>query len=197
MKTLTSKENEALLLIFKDYAVEYNANSLSKKLSITPRGALKILKNLRAENLLISKQFGKAVFYKINLEDNYAHAVIESLLIKESRERAGRWIFDFKDMFKYVQIAVIFGSALRNYKEARDIDVLLIFEKGKFKEVMRIIDDKNEISTKPIHPITMTLADLKTNLEKKNAAMMSAVREGCILYGYDKLIEVIKNVTKF
>ncbi len=197
MKSLTNKECEALLLIFKDFKTDYNANSISKKLNITPRGALKILKKLYSENILASKQMGKAVFYKINTEDVYATKLIEMLLIKQSREHAKKWISEFEKIFKEIKMAVIYGSVLRNQKEAHDIDLLLIIDKGKYKIVKKFIDEKNTVLTIPLHPLIMTLPDIKNNLHKQNPALINAIKEGCVLYGYDIIVEVLKDVAGF
>lgn len=197
MKTPTKKENEALLLIFRDFSSDYNANSLSKKLSITPRGTLKILNNLYSEKVLVRRKLGKAVFYKFNFDDDYARKLIEALLIKEARENAARWLHEFGGLAETAQIVLIYGSITRNYDKSKDIDLLVIIKKEKYKEVKKFIDEKNNISYKPIHPLIMTLSDLEKNLKNKNPAMINAIREGYILHGYDKMIEVIKNVTSF
>ncbi len=197
MKMPTEKENEALLLIFKDFISDYNANSISKKLSITPRGALKILNSLYSEKTLVRKKLGKAIFYKINFEDDYAKKLIETLLIKESKEKAARWLHEFGGLAETAQIVLIYGSTVRNYDKAKDIDLLLIIEKEKYKKIKKFIDEKNDISYKPTHPLIMTLSDLKKNLKNKNPAMMNAIREGYVLNGQDKLVEVMKNVTSF
>jgi len=197
MKTLTGKEGEALLALFKDFAADYNANSLSKKLSITPRGTLKILKNLYSEKLLIKKQMGKAAFYKVNLDDAYANKLVETLLIKESREKASRWLAEFEGLFGKSQIALIYGSAIRDYDKAKDIDLLIVIDKEKYKEASKWVDEKNNTSFKPLHGLIMTLPDLEQNLRDKNPAMINALREGYTLSGYEPLIEVIKNVTSF
>lgn len=197
MKTPTEKENEALLLIFKDFSSDYNANSISKKLYITPRGSLKILNSLYSEKTLVRKNLGKAIFYKINFEDNYAKKLIETLLIKESREKAARWLDEFGGLAETEQIVLIYGSTIRNYDKAKDIDLLVIIGKERYKEVKKFIDEKNNISYKPIHPLIMTLSDLEKNLKNKNPAMINAIKEGYVLHGHDKMIEVIKNVTSF
>ncbi len=197
MKTPTEKENEALLLIFRDFSSDYNANSISKKLNITPRGALKILNNLYSEKTLIRRKLGKAMFYKVNFEDNYAKKFIETLLMKETREKASRWLSEFEGLFEFIQAGLIYGSAVRNYEKAKDIDLLIIIEKERYKEISKLIDEKNRILIKPIHPLIMFSSDLEKNLKNKNPAMINAIREGYILHGYDRLIDVIKHVTSF
>lgn len=197
MKTPTGKENEALLLIFKDFSTDYNANSISKKLNITPRGALKILNKLYSEKVLIRRKLGKAIFYKVNFEDDYAKKLIETLLMKEAREKAARWLSEFEGLFGAIQIGLIYGSAVRNYEKARDIDLLLIIEKEKYKEISKLVEEKNRILIKPIHPLIMVSSDLEKNLKNKNPAMINAIREGHIFYGYAEIMEVIKHVTSF
>jgi predicted nucleotidyltransferase len=197
MPTLTRKENEVLLILFKDFSRNYNANSLSKHVNITPRGALKILKNLQKQKLLISKKFGKAVFYKVNLNDYYTFRMIETLLIYEAREKASRWLSEFNELFKDIEIAIIFGSMVRKPKKANDIDLLLVFKRKKMKQVKQFINEKNRILLKPIHPVLQSLDDIKNNLRKRNPVILNVLRQGYVLHGYDKIIEVIKDVTTF
>lgn len=127
MASLTIKESEILLKIFKDFSKAYNANSISKEVNISARGALKILKNLEKEHLVISRKLGKATFYKINLEDIYVRKIIETLLIKESRDKAQRWIDEFKEVFKDAEAIIIFGSIIKNPQHANDIDIILVY----------------------------------------------------------------------
>ena len=197
MSSLTPKETEVLLVLFKDFSKNYNANSISKQVGITPRGALKILKNLQKQNLLIHKKFGKAVFYKLNLDDYYTFRTIETLLIYEARKKASRWLFEFKELFKDIEIAIIFGSIIREPKKANDIDLLLVFKQKKMKQVKQFISEKNRILLKPIHPVMQSLKDIKKNLKKKDPVVLNALRRGYILHGFDKIIKVVKSVTNF
>ena len=52
MVNLTEKEKEALLILFKDFSSYYNANSLSKKISISHVGAQKLLKRFKEAGLI-------------------------------------------------------------------------------------------------------------------------------------------------
>ncbi len=197
MNSLTPTENAVILTLFKDFSKNYNANSISKPMEITPRGALKILKHLKKLNLVVSKQFGKATFYKVNLEDYYTLRTVETLLISEAREKASRWLYEFQELFKHVEIAVIFGSIIKSPKEANDVDVLLVFPQKQMNSVNAFIQEKNKILLKPIHPIMQSPKDIKANLKKKDAVIFSALKQGYVLQGYDKLVEAVKNVTSF
>ena len=194
MAALTHKESEIILHIFKNYRREYNANSLSKEIRITARGALKIVKKLEEKGILIGKKMGKAIFYKLNLEDNYSIKLIETLLISEAREKALRWLHEFQEIYRDAQIIIIFGSAIKSYKEARDIDILFVIDKKNYNKINSFAEQKNKILLKPIHAIVQTINDLQTNLKKKNPAIINAIKSGYVLHGYDKLIGVIKNV---
>ena len=194
MASLTNKESEILLKLFKDFNRDYNANSISKEVKVTPRGALKILKKLEENKLIKGRQLGRAVFYHVNLEDEYVCKIIETLLIAEAREKASRWLEEFKDIFKDSDIIIVFGSIIRNPKEANDIDVLFVFKESKYRKIADFIKDKNKILFKKIHDIPMTIKDLSENL-KHNKAIIDAVGTGYVLSGSDKLIKVVKNVT--
>ena len=193
MKGLSDKEIEILLVLFKDFSTDYNANNITKKIRITPAGDFKAMKKLEKKRLITGKKMGKAVFYKLNLDDYYTFRTMETLLISESREKASRWLKEFKDLFNHVEIAIIFGSIIKYPKKANDIDLLVIFKKEKNNIVNKIIDKRRVLLIKAIHLVKQTPEDLNKNL--KNKVILSAIKNGCILHGYDKLLGVIKNVT--
>ena len=195
MKGLTKKESEILLSLFKDFTNNYNANSLSKKIGITPRGALKMLKNLKSQNILTSREFGKAVFYKINLGDEYAIKLMSILLMEEAREKASRWLSEFKELLECVDIAIIFGSIIRNPKTANDIDLLIVFKKERYSMIEKEINQKREISSKVIHVVKQTPDNLIKNLKKKDEVVLNIIKSGYVLQGYEKLVKIIENVT--
>jgi len=194
MKGLSDKDIEILLLLFKDSFVDYNANSITKKIKITPAGAFKAMKRLEKRKLIKGKKMGKAVFYKLNLSDYYVFRTMETLLINEAREKASRWLDEFKELFNYVDIVIIFGSVVRNLKKANDIDLFVVFRKGKEDAVNNVIKGRRLISTRPIHVIKQTSKDLNRNLKKKDKVILNIIKSGYVLCGYEKLLEVIKNV---
>ncbi|KKQ17848.1 MAG: hypothetical protein US31_C0015G0014 [Berkelbacteria bacterium GW2011_GWA1_36_9] len=194
MVSLTKKESEILMKLFKDFSKNYNSNSISKELAVSPRGALKVLKHLEKENLVIGKRMGKAVFYKLNLEDLYTRKIIETLLIEETRNKAQRWLNEFGQVLEYTEIVIIFGSIIKNPQHAKDVDLLLVYNRKDYQKVSTFIDAKNKVLFKKIHDIPQTIGDLKDNL-KKNPAIIDAIRTGYVLNGYDKIIEVIKDVS--
>ena len=188
---ITKKESEILLVLFKDFTTWYNATSLSKVINITPRGSLKALKNLEKIELVISKKFGKAIQYKINF-NNITKKTLELILLEEAERKYKRWFYEFEN-FEKPNILILFGSVIRN-KDYKDVDLLIIIENKDHKAIMNLIDKKNEILTKPIHPVFQTMEDLKNNIQKKDKVILDALKTGIVLKGQKEIIEVIENV---
>src|SRR3989344_4373660 len=195
MISLTEKERETLLLLFKDFAAYYNANSISKILKISHVGAQKIFKRLLKENLIKDQQIGKSIIYRLRLEDDYVRKLISFLLADEANSKFKRWNEEFKALFKENRIIMLFGSAAKNYEAARDIDIMVVVDKKNHREVKKIMNEKQELLPKQLHSIEMTEEDLTNNIKKRQGAIMEIIKNAVILYGQDKYVEVIKNVS--
>lgn len=189
---LTKKEGEIMMVLFKDFTTWHNATSISKIIKITSRGSLKALKNLEKREFVTSKQFGKAIQYKINFS-NLAKKTIELLLLEEAEKKYKRWVDEFKDL-KEAKILILFGSLLKK-RDYEDVDLLIIIENKDYKTVMDIIDKKNKVLMKPIHPVSQTIEDLRNNLLKKDEVILDALRTGIVLKNQKEIIDIIENVT--
>jgi len=142
MVILTAKEREAIIILFKDFTTFYNANSISKILNISHVGAQKIFKRLLEENILNSRLIGKSRIYKLNLNDNYVLQLVSFLLADEANA-AKRWKEEFKELFKKERIIIIYGSVIKNYVHAHDIDIMVIMDNKDIKEVPVVITNPN------------------------------------------------------
>ena len=141
MESITKNEFRIVLVLFKEFFRDYNANSLSKKLGLTSMGTLKILKNLEKKGIVNSKQFGKAFFYKLNFESDYVQRYLDFILQKEAIEassRVKRWVNELKSFKKFATIGILFGSVLKSDK-FKDVDLLLILDKQKNVEVNKLM----------------------------------------------------------
>src|SRR3989344_2102132 len=193
MKDITKKEMELILTIFKNPTDDFNANNISIKIGITPMGALKIMKRLEKQGILISKKIGKAVFYKINLDKDYVDDYLIFLLKREaelSSPYIKRWINEARRI-NSADIAILFGSALKKESKANDIDILIVTDQKRFKKAKNEIEDINEISEPKLHAVYQTLNDLKENIRRKDAVVLSAIK-GIIAIGYRDLIKILK-----
>ncbi|MBI2575791.1 nucleotidyltransferase domain-containing protein [Candidatus Woesearchaeota archaeon] len=194
MVILTQKEREAVLILFKEYTTFFNANSISKVLSISHVGAQKIFKRLIHEDLLISKTIGKSITYKLNFANDYAAHLVAFLLADEAT-KFNRWKEEFRELFKNNRIVMLFGSAIKDYAHARDIDILVVSENKELKEVNAVLKKKEAILPKKVHTIHLTHSDLLENLKKKDKAIVDIVKNAIILFGQDTYVGIVKNVT--
>ena len=194
MTTLTQKERETVLILFKDYTTFYNANSVSKILNISHVGAQKIFKRLLRENVVISKTIGKSITYKLNFNNDYVSHLVSFLLADEAN-KFKRWKEEFKELFKKDRIIMLFGSTVKDYAHAHDIDLMIVIENKEVKEVNAFLKKKEEILPKKLHAIKLNRHDLLENLKKKDKAFVDIIKNAIILYGQEKYVEILKNVT--
>ncbi len=190
MKEITKAEMNIVLTIVKSPEVIYNANSLSKVIGITPMGALKILKRLETENIVKSKKIGKAVTYRINVGNSYAHRYVSLLLIREAQSanpQVKRWITEVKKINK-AEVIVLFGSVLEK-SDPNDIDILLITDQKRFSGLQKEIEELNEINIKKIHPMYQTYGDIIKNIKKRDKPLLNAIK-GIVVFGEDEFLEI-------
>ncbi len=196
MKEITKAEMDVVLTLVKSPEVIYNANSLSKVIGITSMGTLKILKRLESENIVKSKKIGKAITYRINIEESYSRKYVSLLLVREAQYTSSivkRWINELKKI-KNAEIIVLFGSVL-NKQNPNDIDVLLVTDQKRFSKLQKEIEEINEINVKKIHPLYQTYNDLIKNIKKRDKSVISAIK-GIIVFGEEKFIEVYNESRK-
>lgn len=196
MKEITQAEMNVVLTLVKSPEVIYNANSLSKVIGITPMGTLKILKRLEQENILKSKKIGKAITYKVNVEDSYAHKYISLILVREAQyanPQIKRWISEVKKI-KKTDVIILYGSVLER-SDPNDIDVLLITNQRRFAKLQQEIKELNEINIKKIHPMYQTYNDIIKNIKKRDKPILNAIK-GIIIFGEEKFMEIYNESRK-
>jgi len=194
MTATTQLEKKIVLRLFKDFTVDYNSSSIAKVLNKTRVGAFKALNSLEKDSIVKGRNLGKARFYKISLEDEYAKKNVETLLMEEAKSYT-RWKDELNELFRLTHIVILFGSIIRNEKKANDIDLLLVFDKKNNNKVNQFIKEKNQLLIKKLHPIKQTRDDLRKNILKRDKVILDAIRSGIVLHGYGKIMGMIKNVT--
>lgn len=193
MKDITSKEMLFVLSIVKSPEIEYNANSIAKLIGVSSMGALKIAKRLEKENILIARKLGKAKFYKVNFNNDYARQYIK-LLFKREAEQSDPyirvWLSEIKKI-KNAYAAILFGSLLRKHKEAKDIDAVLITDKKRFQKLKKEVDGINLVNVKRLHPIYQTKDDFRKNIKKGDKPLLSAIK-GIVVFGEDTILSLLE-----
>ena len=196
MVHLTENEREALLILFKDFNTYYNANSLSQVLNISHVGVQKIFKRFKNEEITKTKKIGKSIVHKLTLEDDYVQKLISFLLVDETNNNK-RWKREFEELYKNDRIVLIYGSIIKNYKMANDIDIMIILKRNDIHEVDKYVLEKNKILSKKIHCIKLTENDMYKNVKDKNKSIIDIIKNAIVLSGYDKYVGIIKNVKSF
>src|SRR3989344_8879610 len=155
MISLTPNEKKLILLLFKDFSHYYNSNSISKIIGISRVGAMKIFKKLLKENLVHGTKIGNSINYKLNLNEDYARKLMAFLLAEEATNY-NRWKEEFKELFKGERIIILFGSIIRNYDAARDIDLMIILKRKEERKVNVVLKERETILPKKLHTIKLT-----------------------------------------
>jgi len=190
MKEITRSEMDIVLKLVKSPEADYNANSLSKAIGISAMGALKILKRLEHESILKSKKIGKAVIYRVNMENSYARRYVSLILSREavhSSPQVKRWVEELKKI-KKAEVVVLFGSVLEK-PNPNDVDVLLLTDQKRFPKLQQEIKELNEINIKKIHPLYQTHSDIIKNIKKKDKPLLNAIK-GIVVAGEEKFLEI-------
>ena len=188
-----SKEQEILKILFKEFKERYNSRNLSKKINISHAGAFKLLKKLEERKIVLAKKIGKANIYSINLENNVAIKELELLLAIEAQNYQN-WLEEFRELNEKSSLVILFGSIIRNEKEAKEIDLFVVSEKNKLPEIKKIIEDKNKLTAKKMHVIIQTKEDFIKDIKNKNKVSLEIIKTGIILFGNENLIKYMKEI---
>ncbi|MDD4877954.1 MAG: winged helix-turn-helix domain-containing protein [Candidatus Nanoarchaeia archaeon] len=192
MENISGTEMQFVLTVLKSPEQEYNANSISKELNISPMGALKIARKLEKEGIIKLKEMGRARFYSISFESQYVKQYLRFLLMKEAEEAPPyikMWIREIRKV-KNAEIAVIFGSVLQKQDKANDVDVLLATGQKKFADLKKEVEAINKVNTKKVHSIYTTLDILGISFKNHEKAVLDAVK-GVVVIGEDNFLELL------
>jgi predicted transcriptional regulator len=193
MEGASSTEMQFALTVLKSPEHEFNANSISKELNISPMGALKIARKLEKEGIIILKEMGRAKFYSICFESPYAVQYLKFLLMREAEQAlpyVKMWIREIRKI-KNADIAIIFGSVLKKQDKANDIDVLLVTGQNKFAMLKKEVEAINKVNIKKVHTLYQDMYSIRKNLKNHDMAVLDAVN-GVVAIGEDKFLELLQ-----
>lgn len=194
MEKLT-KEQEIIKLLFKDFSASYNSRNISKIIGISHAGAFKIFKKLEKREIVKSKRIGKALIYSLNMKNPITCKEIEMALVIEA-QNFRRWIEEFRELEDKIKFLILFGSIIRNEKAARDIDLLIVAYKEKFKDIEKIIEETQKYTNRKIHPLIQTLENFTKDVGKKNKVMLEILKTGIVLFGQEEFRKTLELILK-
>ena len=166
----TKLEMQIVKYLFKHYKERFNARQLAKTLDINHAHANKLCGHLEKKNLLKKEAIGNAVYFSFKYEEKLAIKFMEYLLSLEEKEFP-KWLSvvlnELKKFKECIILGLIFGSSIKNDK-FNDIDVVLVYEKNKIKEVNRIKEGirNAHLIEQPIRYVDMTEKDMLLNIHR-------------------------------
>jgi len=189
----TKVEIQIIKYLFKHYNERHNPRQLAKILSINHAHANKLCNALAVKMLLNKEEIGNSAFFSFNYENKLATKFMGYLLSLEEKEFP-KWLaillHSLKKFNGYIQIGLVFGSSIKNNK-FNDIDVLLMYDKNKSKEINRLKQEirNSQLIEQPIRYVDITEKDIISN--KANKIFYNIMSENLIFNNAEKYVEVI------
>lgn len=194
----TKIEIQIAKFLFKHYKDRYNVRQLSKILNINHAHANKLCNLLASKKLLVREEIGNSIFFSYEYNNNLAIKFMEYTLSLEEREFP-KWlsalVHSLKKFKDCIEMGLVFGSSI-NTKDFNDVDVLLMYNPKKSKDIKRIKDEirKSELVEKPIRYIDITWKDVLLN--KGDKIFYNMLSESIVFNNPEKYVEVIKKCRK-
>ena len=199
MKTENRTADRVLVILLKEPFAMHTVTSIAKALNITRQGIWKTLNKL-AENKIINLEYvGNAKTSTATMKLNWINPITEktlSLILTKESLKQQRWRVNLAELGNNASFLILFGSILNNSKEAKDIDILAVVNKKKFKVIEEITSKVQQTQLKNIHLVDLTEREFSQELKKPNKAYLDAVKKGVILYGQDNFIQFMRDLQK-
>jgi len=188
--------NERAVLRFLMTSFNYKSiNDIAKECSLAPNGAYKILKKLEKLGIVYYEDVGRIKAYKINFNNPLTLSYLEVALTDErvNEAKIKVRISDLEGLKKICKTAIIIGSYITDKKNPNDIDMVFVFNKDKFNVFRKTLNKAMEFIPYKIHDILQTPEDIVNNLKRQDKIIISAIKNGVVLWGYDFIARSIKN----
>jgi hypothetical protein len=171
-------------------------NDIGKACSVTSGGAYKILTKLEKEGVLRATPIANIKAYKLDFENEKTSRVLELSLMPDALEgRIKLRADDLKKLRTVTKACVLFGSYITTKKEPGDLDVLFVLERANFESYKQALAKAQDVIPVKIQDVVQTADDLQQNLKKNDPIVTEAMRNGIVLWGFDVLVQVIKNAS--
>ncbi len=194
----TKIEIQIAKYLFKHYKGRYNSRQLAKILNINHAHAGKLCNLLADKSLLVKEQIGNSVYFSYDYTRKLSIKFMEYMLSLEEKEFP-KWLIvllhGLKKFKPHIHLGLVFGSSVRT-KDFHDIDVLLMYDADKQKDVKKIKDTirKSELVELPVRYVDVTEKDILLN--KDNPVFYSMLSDCLLFHNPEKYVEVIRKCRK-
>lgn len=190
---LTENEKKVIRTILFSFGEEYSINEIARKCNLAPNGALKILRKLSEEEIITLKKIANISTYSLDFTNPKTKNICELSLIANPPSKIKSRLEDLRDLQEITGIGIIFGSYITEKSNPEDIDLFFLLKEENFKKYKEKIKKIYPAMPLKVQDILQTEKDLTENILKKNKVIIEILQKGFILWGQDKLIEIMKN----
>ncbi|MBI2542281.1 MarR family transcriptional regulator [Candidatus Woesearchaeota archaeon] len=166
MLSLSDNEFSVLNFLVRNFTEKLTIRNIAQRLKFSPAGVFNILKKLEKNHIVVGEKLGTGLFYSINFESRIA-GHLAAIVLLYSGENHGI------DMGKLKQ-----ANAAIAYKK----DLLLLIDNVTTIDV--------QISDLKI--IAKTEDELIELLRRKDPEVLELLKNGAVLFGEDKFVQIIK-----
>ena len=173
MLSLSDNEFSVLNFLVRNFTERLTIRNIAQRLKFSPAGVFNILKKLEKQNIVAGEKLGSGLFYSINFENKIAEYLAKIVLL-----------------YSEEKLEKIETEKLRQANAA-------ILDK---KTLLLITDNVStlDISIPDIDVTIKTEDEIIESLRKKESAALNLLKNGAVLFGEDKIVEIIKKcVSRF
>ena len=167
MISLSDNEFSVISFLVRNFTEKLTIRNLAQRLDFSPAGVFNILKKLEKRGIVVGEKLGTGLFYSINFENKVAQHLAAVVLLYSDEKIS----IDIEQL-KQAKAAVF------------DKKTLLLL-----KDNMTTLD----ISIPNVNIIAKTEDELISLLRKKDSETLQLLKKGIVLFGEDKIVEIIKN----
>ena len=167
MLSLSDNEFSVISFLVRNFTERLTIRNIAHRLNFSPAGVFNILKKLEKENIVTGEKLGTGLFYSINFKNRIAEH-LAAIILLYSKEK--------------IEIDV------ENLKQAK---AAIIDE----KTLLLITDNVSvlDVSIPNFNVIIKTEDEVVDLLRKKDPQTLQLLKNGIVLFGEDRIVQIIKN----
>ena len=167
MLSLSDNEFSVISFLVRNFTERLTIRNIAQRLGFSAAGVFNILKKLEKHGIVVGEKLGTGLFYSINLDSRVAQHLAEIVLVYSDEK---------------------INLNTEQLKQAK----AAIFN----KETLLLVTDSItvlDIKLPNIDVVAKTEDELINLLRKKDSEMLQVLKNGIVLFGEDKFVEMIKN----
>ena len=185
MLSLSDNEFSVISFLVRNFTEKLTIRSIAQRLNFSPAGVFNILKKLEKQNIVVGQKLGTGLFYSINFESKIAEH-LSAVVLLYSEEKIEIDV----EKLRQAKAAILDMSVNRKAISDHDKKSSIFYE----KTLLLVVDNVTilDVSIHNVEIITKTEDEVIALLRKKDSQMLKMLQNGVVLFGEDKVLELIK-----